>query len=833
MKAVYVLTRLLTAAWAQPMEGRWSPQPMVQQPRATPRRPVNCPGGSYRKSLVLWHCTGTGGRVFFYMRPNEEQAALEIPEGTLDVSINASAEVDATLLLADAGTDGHVFITPSGTSRIQKTYKQMQITVTVHPKGSPGTDTLRIKGTVTTPLLLKFKSHTDKWRTMTLDYLYQGIDPCTQPDAGCTHYDQSAAVGEIKKWSNWMRMNHADPEQAWNNIARPFSEGSVVPWYRWSAIWAQWPNSKGHDSWQEAFQFLDITKDAQISFEEFRNGWKLGDGTPLVADQSSPPVAPVVPAPAPSPPSQSAGQQGPQPRSNLEESRGITPGATHEISKGGGGGMPNFMPVWLIWAVPLLALACLCVRFFVRDPVKPYNMLPKSEPLNRTPQAAAADRWNQEYSRQPAGVGPPTAVLSPQDKIVAPGGGATQKEQPPPEAFFASRTVRACDEGWARLGLMDCGLRGSKNMGGKQTKVGMREPERQGQVLPPVLAWRGPDESQEDDEIRDIIRAMRSEPRNEFVQESSCERLEDMALNPCGRKKIAEHGGITEIVRAMNTHPLSAPVQENGCGALGNEALSSERFQKIIAQEGGIEAILQAMREHQLSAAVQEKACWALQQLAMTQDNRHKISREHGVDLIAAAMLGHFSSEAVQEHGCMALGNLAYDVDTRKDIVTLGAMDAMVKAMNQFPHVKVLQENACFALHNLACSDEAMEPIITAGGIQAIINAMKEHRDEPGVLENAINALHNINCGPIRFVYEVVNLDGITYICSAMHSHSVAGLQAKACHVLGQLGDRDEEVRRRIQEKGGFEYIDAAQARFPNSKEVQHAAREARAILNS
>uniref|UniRef100_A0A7S2AP82 Uncharacterized protein n=1 Tax=Alexandrium andersonii TaxID=327968 RepID=A0A7S2AP82_9DINO len=101
----------------------------------------------------------------------------------------------------------------------------------------------------------------------------------------------------------------------------------------------------------------------------------------------------------------------------------------------------------------------------------------------------------------------------------------------------------------------------------------------------------------------------------------------------------------------------------------------------------------------------------------------------------------------------------------------------------------------------------------------------------PGVQENGLNALHNVNCGPLSYIHKVAHCDGIRLILEAMH-HSVPSLQAKACHLLGQLGDRDDDVRRRIVEAGGIRAVELAKSSFSSSKEVQHEAKEALKILN-
>jgi len=515
-------------------------------------------------------------------------------------------------------------------------------------------------------------------------------------------------------------------------------------------------------SWERAFSLLDIDRNDHVTIDEFATGFRL----------ASPP-----------------------------------------------GGSSFFIPTWIIWALPLLAVACLCARYMAREAVRGKTYLQVG--TNDEPSGKTLPLHRPSRSKDLAGA-----------KVSTP-------RAEPPKGSYDWRAFRGCN-GLGKIGLLECGWR-KKNKDqaspGKPqcSKCGWscRCPEcgRDARVLPPVLAWRGPDESVEEDEIQALIRGMQADPTNTGLQESSCGRLEQLALGPTSKKKIVALGGIEVILETMRRQSFDARVQEHACGALGNLSLRSEETQQQIGRSKGVEAISKAMVEHPESTALQERACWATEQLAMIPQNRSEIVDSGGIDQVVRAMRAHPSSEAVQEHGCMALGNLAFDVDTRKRIAQGGGIDSIVQAMGAFPANGALQEDACFALHNMACSDEAMKPISEAGGIEAVLAAMREHPTVPGVQENAINALHNVNCGPLSYVHKVANENGIKLIMQAMDSHSVPSLQAKACHVLGQLGDRDDDVRKEIERAGGVNVIELAKSTFHSSKEVQQEAREALKIL--
>lgn len=633
--------------------------------------------------------------------------------------------------------------------------------------GMPPAQALHISE-VTSHLILKFHNRASRWRTVTLSFSFQGVSPCPEVPAGCAQYDEAAAWNEVSAWSSWVQSKFANAGVAWQALAADLQEGQQSAGVPWYRFGAVW------DRW---------------GMESSSTSWQKAFAL-LDADGDE--------------------------HISLEE---FTTGY-RLAAPGGGAGF--FIPAWTIWALPLLAVGCLGARFAARE-------------ATRKPQYLNVDEGRGLHEST-------TPFRFPTDT-----GAAANASQ----ASFSSRladtwndlrdtrSYRGCNTGFEKLGLMECGLRGSKDKatpGRPQcSKCGWscRCPNcsRDTRVLPPVLAWRGPDESVEEDEIQALIRDMKADPLNTSLQESSCARLEQLALGPTSKKKIASSGGVEAITAAMQGHPFDAHVQEHACGALGNLALRSEENQQKIGKEKGVERVLKAMADHPTSPNLQERGAWALEQLGMTSKSRAEIVSGGGIERVVGSMKANPGSEAVQEHGCMALGNMAYDADHRKQIAHGGGVEAIVAAMRAFPSAPALQEDACFALHNMACSDEAMKPIAEAGGIEAALEAMREHPQVPGVQENAINALHNVNCGSLTYVHKVANANGIPLIVQAMHSHSVPSLQAKACHVLGQLGDRDDDVRAQVERAGGVEAIELAKSTFKSSKEVQQEAREALKIL--
>mmetsp|Transcript_40066 Transcript_40066/g.111350 ORF Transcript_40066/g.111350 Transcript_40066/m.111350 type:complete len:836 (-) Transcript_40066:165-2672(-) len=800
--------------YSQPLEGRYAsrvgeptidtvPSAMSVPARSVlnspvRRKPIGCPTGSYRSSPIIWVCHGAEGKRFSYMKPNAAETMLEIPAGIQDLWLNVTTPVDTAVKLTDA--DSGTLLIQHGQQLPSGLSSRLSITYISRSPSAPGTEALHIPA-VAGRLRLMLSNPTNSWQTASMNFRFRHVPRCPQLPEGCLPYDKPAAFGEVKAWSAWAQGEFPSVAVAWRELARGLGEAGRrlrvaepdperVPWYRWGAVWSRWGGAASSTSWQYAFAFLDADGDAYVERDEFSAGYALAKD--FTAGHKRAPASSGA-ASAPS------------------------------------GGM--FMPTWVIWAIPLLVAGCLIASLLTREVAqKSFRQVPAGDSADVRTQPLHGGKQPERANVQAT---PVTQTTLPKVEAM------TRKM---PQECFNPRNSRACDSGFGGLGLLECGWRKD----GKGRDLGVAgKPQcskcgwqcrcpgctRDSRVLPPVLAWRGPDEGLDEDEIVALVRGMRADPQNATLQESSCVRLEELALAPQSKMRIASLGGIDAIMEAMKHHPSVAGVQETASAALGNLALRSEENQKAMLHKGGIEAVLTAMAQHLPSESVQEKACWALQQLAMVAQSRAEITNHGGIERVAQAMRAHAMSEPVQEHGCMALGNLAFEVETRKCIAYVGGIDAVICAMRAFPGAAALQEDACFALHNLACSDEAMRPIAEAGGLEAVVRAMSEHPMTLGVQENAISALHNVNCGPLQYVHKVVGLGGIELIVRAMQQHSVPSLQAKACHVLGQLGDRDDHVRRHIERVGGRRAIELAKSTFQSSKEVQQESREALRIL--
>lgn len=93
--------------------------------------------------------------------------------------------------------------------------------------------------------------------------------------------------------------------------------------------------------------------------------------------------------------------------------------------------------------------------------------------------------------------------------------------------------------------------------------------------------------------------------------------------------------------------------------------------------------------------------------------------------------------------------------------------------------------------------------------------------------------MHNVSILSQDYLKRLVDdLRVVDWILAAMRNHSTEpGVQFKACHLLGQLGETNEHVRHSVLHPEVMGAIDNARKNFRSSKDVQRAAKQALTTL--
>lgn len=182
----------------------------------------------------------------------------------------------------------------------------------------------------------------------------------------------------------------------------------------------------------------------------------------------------------------------------------------------------------------------------------------------------------------------------------------------------------------------------------------------------------------------------------------------DLCYDPCDppvrsalHALIDGNNDIVDILFAMKRVPLDPLIQERGCERLW--ILSWEDENAIsIGRVGGITIILAAMARFPKNSYLQQCACESLQNLAALDEyNRREIAEQGGIDLIVRSMVNHVTVAGIQQSGCTALASMAASGEFNKDICRAGGVHALILASRQFADVEGVVrcvQDACQAM---------------------------------------------------------------------------------------------------------------------------------------
>jgi len=163
---------------------------------------------------------------------------------------------------------------------------------------------------------------------------------------------------------------------------------------------------------------------------------------------------------------------------------------------------------------------------------------------------------------------------------------------------------------------------------------------------------------------------------------------------------IDGNNDIVDILFAMKRVPHDPVLQERGCERLW--ILSWEDENAIsIGRVGGISIILSAMAQFPANSYLQQCGCESIQNLALNEYNRREIAELGGLDLIVQCMISHSKSAGVQQSGCTALASMAATQEFCEDITTAGGPSALLLAARHFAEDEVVLrcvQDACQAL---------------------------------------------------------------------------------------------------------------------------------------
>lgn len=237
-----------------------------------------CPEGFFRSSAIVWNCSGSTGSSFFFLQPNL-QVGVAIPEGVTNFWANAYANFDVDLELFDpvAKTNALKYETLHS-SRRHKSVMYLGTTIEYsadETKQIPFHESIWIKGTMFRTMFLRFHDEYDKHFITKLTFGYSGIKTCPATPHGCSTYDQALAGQVVRQWSRWAQSHYMTAQEAWHALARVKLDGAVH-WFMWNSVWRR---NEDTSSWQLAFHFLDSNKDAQITVDEFEQGFHLHSWT--------------------------------------------------------------------------------------------------------------------------------------------------------------------------------------------------------------------------------------------------------------------------------------------------------------------------------------------------------------------------------------------------------------------------------------------------------------------------------------------------------------------------------------------------------------------------
>lgn len=269
-------------------------QPLQGPPVLVLAMKTHCPVGYYRDSAIIWDCSGSTDRVWFFMEASGEPVGVALESGVIDFKGRAQGNLDVDLRLWDPGTKSFI-LKLDGDSIVNDhhhsgEYSGLQITYSGDSKGTlPVRENITTVGSVPSRIFLYFHNNFQKEGFVQLNYSYNGVSPCPTRPLGCSLYDESDAEAHVRTWSRWVQSHYASPADAWKIMCRVKLDVGVH-WFMWRAIWSK-PLGTGEPdkSWKKAFFFLDKNQDQKIDISEFSRGfyfygWAVADIRQSVMD---------------------------------------------------------------------------------------------------------------------------------------------------------------------------------------------------------------------------------------------------------------------------------------------------------------------------------------------------------------------------------------------------------------------------------------------------------------------------------------------------------------------------------------------------------------------
>jgi len=242
-----------------------------------------CPEGYYRVDAIVFGCRRSTGIAQYLLAPAATTSVAHIPEGVTDFSIKATADTKIDLKLANP-EGAHIVDGNSrrsgmiSNSRRSGEYKGMPITISGNNASEPNTERLWMTGATPGPTVLRFTNEDSGWGTVTMQYDYDGIEPCPLVPEGCDLYDKEAAKLEVLAWSQWAQSTYPSADEAWLMRGAPYATSSIggILWHNWPAVFAQSPvepTPLAGEEWQPAFHYMDVDSNGEVSQEEFEAGF--------------------------------------------------------------------------------------------------------------------------------------------------------------------------------------------------------------------------------------------------------------------------------------------------------------------------------------------------------------------------------------------------------------------------------------------------------------------------------------------------------------------------------------------------------------------------------
>ena len=109
----------------------------------------------------------------------------------------------------------------------------------------------------------------------------------------------------------------------------------------------------------------------------------------------------------------------------------------------------------------------------------------------------------------------------------------------------------------------------------------------------------------------EVMAVMRNYPRDDYLQGTALEAINDLAARADTMTRLGELGAVGAVLTVMRTHPAVVRIQRNGLCAIGNFAADVIN-QSVLFAHGADEAVLAAMHKHPADACIQSNGAHAL-----------------------------------------------------------------------------------------------------------------------------------------------------------------------------------------------------------------------------